>query len=290
MKSAFVTIAGRPSAGKSTILNALCEFKVSIVSPVPQTTRNKIRGIVTREEGQLIFVDTPGYHSSERKFNLSMKSLVHTSLEESEMVLYVVDVTREPGNEETEIVTVLHDSGLPVIVAMNKVDKSRKFQAAYKELLEEHLPDAVAVPVSALNGEGMDTLVKALFAAAPEGDQMYPEDIVTDQEPSFRIAEIIREKAMLNTKDELPHSLYVEIADMEQRENTTLWVRAFIVVDRESQKGIVVGRGGEKIRTIRMEAQKEIEDIFPYPVYLDIRVKVMNKWRTKDALIKRLIT
>jgi len=289
MKSAFVAIIGRPSAGKSTLLNALCREKVSITADVPQTTRNKIRGIVTEEEGQLVFIDTPGFHHSEKKFNQYLKDVVYSSLEEADMVLYVVDATRPPGNEEQEIVNLLNkQTEKPVLLVLNKVDTKGNYKSEIKGLMQVNVhPDAL-METSALKGEGVDALRDRLIELAPEGDLMYPEDYYTDQEPEFRIAEIIREKAISQTSDEIPHALYVEIADTEMKENE-LWVRAFLTVESESQVGIVVGKEGKKIKWIRIASLKEFKKIFPYKVRLDLRVKVNPRWRRKDYLLKGLI-
>ena len=293
-KSAFVAIIGRPSSGKSTLLNTLCGEKVSITSSVPQTTRNKIRGIVNDPRGQLVFLDTPGYHRSERKFNLYLRDLAESTLQESDAVLYVADLSRAPGAEENDVLALLQATALPKLCALNKVDLPRTLEQSYRELLAERSPATPLFLISALSGEGTKALLDALFAAAPEGEPFYDADFYTDQAPEFRIAEIIREKAIARTQQEVPHALYVEIADMEMREGATeedraLWVRAFLNVERDSQKGILVGKAGAQIRDIRLEAQRELNDIFPYRIHLDLRVKVQHKWRSRDPLLRRLL-
>ncbi|TVR29238.1 MAG: GTPase Era [Spirochaetaceae bacterium] len=293
-KSGFVTIIGRPSSGKSTLLNTLCGEKVSITSSVPQTTRNKIRGIVNDPRGQLVFLDTPGYHRSERKFNLYLRDLAESTLQESDAVLYVADLSRAPGAEENDVLALLEATALPKLCALNKVDLPRTFEQSYRELLTEKSAATPLFVISALSGQGTGALLDALFAAAPEGEPFYDADYYTDQAPEFRIAEIIREKAIARTQQEVPHALYVEIADMEMREGATeedrvLWVRAFLNVERDSQKGILVGKAGAQIRDIRLEAQRELNQIFPYRIHLDLRVKVQHKWRTRDPLLRRLL-
>ncbi len=293
-KSGFVTIIGRPSSGKSTLLNTLCGEKVSITSSVPQTTRNKIRGIVNDPRGQLVFLDTPGYHRSERKFNLHLRDLAESTLQESDAVLYVADLSRAPGAEENDVLALLEATALPKLCALNKVDLPRTLEQSYRDLLAEKSPATPLFVISALSGEGTGALLDALFAAAPEGEPFYDADYYTDQAPEFRIAEIIREKAIARTQQEVPHALYVEIADMEMREGATeedraLWVRAFLNVERDSQKGILVGKAGTQIRDIRLEAQRELNDIFPYRIHLDLRVKVQHKWRSRDPLLRRLL-
>ncbi|MCA1950653.1 MAG: GTPase Era [Treponema sp.] len=295
-KAAFVAVVGRPSAGKSTLINTLCGQKVSIVSSVPQTTRNMIRGIVNREMGQLVFVDTPGRHISEKKLNRKLVELADRALEESELVLYLIDASRPMGKEEEELVqAVQYSRAYPerTVIAINKVDDKRADPAAVHAFLQEKLP---RIPldrhreISAKNGTGVNELLELLFTLAPEGPRLYPEDTYTDQDVQFRIAEIIREKAINNLREELPHSIYVDVADTELRnDGQRLWVRAFILVERESQKGIVVGKGGEMIKTIRQGAQKELNRIFDWKVELDLRVKVASDWRQNDAVLRRLI-
>ncbi len=313
-KSAFVAVVGRPSAGKSTLVNALCGQKVSIVSPVPQTTRNAIRGIHTGERGQLVFVDTPGYHNSERKFNLKLTNLVKGSIDDCDVVLYLVDSSRPIGDEEAELMTMVGKARAPIIVVLNKLDLASKESAAVKSALAEGLPSAaLTLEISALKGEGLDQLKDELFARAPEGHEWYPDEYYTDQEPEFRIAEIIREQVMNRTREEIPHAAYIDIEDLDLRtpegiligpdedfDPTACWdlashlrprlnIRAFICVERDSQKGIVVGKAGELIKAIREAAELQIRVLFPYFVTLDLRVKVAPTWRNDDKLIQRMI-
>jgi GTP-binding protein Era len=290
MKSAVVAVVGRPSSGKSTLVNTLCGGKVSIVSPVPQTTRNRIRGILNDARGQIVFIDTPGFHLSRKKINVYMTDLVSTALSEVDAVLYVVDGTRETGEEERTIQETVRASGRPLVVCVNKRDVSGPAWSSVLSAVAAALPGHKALEISAQAAEGLEELKDALFAAAPEGDQMYPEDFYTDQTPEFRVSEIIREKAMLKTREEVPHSLYVRIEDLEMKNGgALLWARGFICVERESQKGIVVGREGERIKAIVREAERELCEIFPYGVKLDIRVKVDREWRRRDPLLKKLI-
>ncbi len=290
MKSAFITLIGRPSAGKSTLMNELCGHKISIVAPSPQTTRNRVRGILTDPRGQLVFIDTPGYHLSDKKLNLQLKSVSVSALEDADLILYVVDSSRKTGEEEDNIADILSGFHKKLIIAVNKTDvpgsKSKDLINKYSELF----PEAAVLPVSALEPKGIDDLKLILFDRAETGEKMYPDEFFTDQEPEFRASEIIREKAINRVKEELPHAIYVEIADMEEAEDgKVLWIRAFLIVERESQKGIVVGRGGAGIKAIRVEAQKELNKIFPYRVMLDLRVKANSKWRRNDQVLKKLI-
>jgi len=290
MKSAFVCLIGRPSSGKSTLVNRLCGGKVSIVSSVPQTTRNRIRGILNAPQGQLVFIDTPGYHLSEKRLNLHLRSLVLRALEESEVVLYLVDVSREPGEEERALLELLEPRQDRLVAALNKIDRKPNHLLSVQQELRRRLRSPHLLPVSALSGEGLEDLLAALWELAPEGQPLYPEDFYTDQSPEFRIAEVLREKAILQVRQEVPHALFVELSDLEWRkEGRELWVRGFLFVERESQKGILVGRGGQRIKSIVAAAEAELAELFPYAVKLDIRVKTRPKWRQDEALLARLI-
>lgn len=329
-KSAFVAVIGRPSAGKSTLVNALCGHKVSIVSPVPQTTRNSIRGIHTSERGQLIFVDTPGYHQSDRKFNLKLTGIVKGSLSDCDIVLYLVDSSREFGEEEAELMAMVATCHKPYMVVLNKADltgMAASTGAGAKSIAEsaanavkiraemaKGLPHAnTTIEISALSGVNLEALKDLLFSYATEGHEWYPSEFYTDQEPDFRISEIIREQVMNRTREEIPHAAYVELADLDLRlpdgtlikpednyDVTAAWelpvskkprlnIRAFVCVERDSQKGIVVGKGGSVIKAIRESAELEIRKLFPYFVTLDLRVKVAPKWRNDDSLIERMV-
>jgi GTPase len=286
----MVAVVGRPSSGKSTLVNTLCGAKVSIVSPVPQTTRNRVRGILNDPRGQIVFIDTPGFHLSQKKLNTYMTDLVSATLSEVDIVLYVVDGTRGTGDEERAIQQAVRRASRPLVTCMNKHDSPGPDWQAIRAAVAEALPGVQIIEISARTGDGLADLKDFLFTSAPEGDQMYPEDYYTDQTPDFRISEIIREKAMLQTREEVPHSLYVRIEDIEMHDNGgTLWARGFVCVERESQKGIVVGRAGERIKSIVHEAEQELSEIFPYAVKLDLRVKVDHEWRKRDPLLKKLI-
>jgi GTP-binding protein Era len=295
-KAAFVAVVGRPSVGKSTLVNLFCGEKVAIVSAVPQTTRNAVRGIVTKPEGQLVFVDTPGRHVSERKFNKKLMGVSDRALEDSELILYVLDASRRPGPEEEAVAARIAALADRTVAAVNKTDLPGADAAGTFRFLEEKLPGlppSRRYAVSCLNREGIEPLLSCLFTMAAPGEPFYPEEYYTDQDVSFRIAEIIREKAMNRLREELPHSIYTEVADTELKEDENgkqcLWVRAFIITERESQKGMVVGKGGEMIKTIRLAAQKELNRIFDWKVELDLRVKTGKDWRHNDQVLRRLI-
>ncbi len=290
MKSAFISIIGRPSSGKSTLLNALCGYKVSIVAPTPQTTLNRIRGILNSPDGQLVFIDTPGFHTSKKAFNSHLKDLVMTSLDDVDLLLYVLDVSRPPGDEENALLELATAHGSRVIAALNKIDIDGRGADTRRSYLSGKIDEERIFAISALEGSGLQELKAGLFAFAPEGDPMYPDDMYTDQTQEFRVAEIIREKAVNKVRQELPHAVFVSIADMELHDDDNkLWIRAFLNVERESQKGIVIGKGGEIIRAIRQEAQKELKRIFSYSIELDLRVKVVSDWRKREALLRKLI-
>ncbi|MDR2575474.1 MAG: GTPase Era [Treponema sp.] len=288
-KAAFIAIIGRPSAGKSTLVNKICGEKVSIVSAVPQTTRDAIRGICTSEQGQLVFIDTPGRHKSEKKFNIKLSEISAKAVEDSDLVLYVLDSTRPPGPEEIEIASLLTLHQGRTVAVINKIDDKNADTARAREFISQYLPELSSSPlpqrccsVSAKTGEGVEPLLETLYAMAPEGEAFYDAEYYTDQEVDFRIAEIIREKAINRLRDEIPHALRVEIADTKFDANAEngrgrLWVRAFILVERESQKGIVVGKGGLMIRAIRLSALKELDRIFDWKIELDLRVKTENR-------------
>jgi GTP-binding protein Era len=290
-KCGFVTIIGRPSVGKSTLLNRMCGEKVAIVSAAPQTTRNAIRGIVNRSLGQLIFVDTPGRHASEKKINKKLMEVSARALDECDLVLYVLDAVRAPGFEEEETAALLAPLAEKTIAAVNKMDAPGADFNRASEFITLRIPAFLrerCFAVSANTGQGIDSLLAALFSMAPEGDILYDDDYYTDQETDFRITEIIREQAINRLRQELPHSLYVDIADMELKE-TKLWIRAFILVERESQKGMVVGKGGEMIKKIRLASIKELKRIFDWKIDLDLRVKTAKDWKHNDHILRRII-
>jgi GTP-binding protein Era len=292
-KSAIVAIIGRPSAGKSTFLNTACGEKVSIVSPFPQTTRNAIRGIVNGERGQLIFIDTPGYHESDKKLNILLKAIAHDRLPESDCILYLIDASREPGAEETVITNMLRYASERVVIGINKVDLHAAQIGMVRLFLQQQLPNVKSdriFEISAEKDTNIDPLLIKLFEMSPIGEALYPEEYYTDQDVDFRISEIIREKAMNNTREEIPHALYVDIADMEMRKNgKEMWVRAFLVVERESQKSMVIGKGASMIKKIRLEAVRDLNKIFDYRINLDLQVKVNKNWRQKDPVLGRLM-
>jgi GTP-binding protein Era len=296
-KAAFVAMVGRPSAGKSTLINLLCGQKVSIVSAVPQTTRNAIRGIVNREQGQLVFIDTPGIHISEKKINRKLTETAERSAAEADLLLYVLDASRPPGPEEEAIAGSLLSRTGRMAAAINKIDMASADSTRTLDFLRccfPDLPEDRCFPVSALKNRGIPELLAKLFDMAPAGEPFYPADYYTDQDMDFRIAEIIRGEAINRLRQELPHALYVEVADREFRPgknaepNQRLWVRAFIICERESQKGMIVGKGGTVIKAIGEAARKAMNRIFDWKVELDLRVKTGKDWRHNDRLLEKI--
>lgn len=292
-KTAVVAIIGRPSAGKSTFLNTASGEPVSIVSPIPQTTRNAIRGIVNTSLGQLVFIDTPGYHESEKKLNLKLKTITEEQLAEAECILYIIDSTRETGSEEELTANLVKAHSEKTVVAINKTDEKVSRPQTIRSFLEKVLPQIPAeriFEISAKNDTGINEVLKALYNLAPVAPKLYPEEFYTDQEVGFRIAEVIRGQAINRLEQEIPHAVYVSIADMEMRKDgRELWVRAFLCVERESQKGIVIGKGASMIKTIRIESIKALRRIFDYRIDLDLQVKVDKNWRQKDIVLTRLL-
>lgn len=291
MKASFVALVGRPSTGKSTFINQVCGEKISIVSSHPQTTRNRVRGIYNSKEGQLIFVDTPGFYQSEQRFHRHLTGLLLSTLRDVDQVLYLLDVSRRPGEEERELLELLAAFKGPLIIALNKIDIKKNYRHDYLEFIMAKLKQVPIHEISALTGSGVESLAAVILLTAPNGEPLYPLDYYTDQSPEFRISEVVREKAINLTRQEIPHQLYVEVADMEMHnQGTQLWARIFICVERDSQKGIVVGKKGELIRDIVRQATAELNTLFPYQVKLDVRVKVRPKWRKNEHLLKKLIS
>lgn len=292
MKCATVSVIGRPSAGKSTMVNTICGMKVSITAATPQTTRNAIRGIYTDQRGQIIFTDTPGYHLGGRTINQKMQQITKDALTESDIILYLIDGKRAGGEEEKAICTLINEvKKVPVVAVINKSDiLTDEEKAQAEEFLKENLPKATVLSASGKADEGVDEVLIELFRLAPEGELLYSEDAYTDQPLEFRISEIIREKTINLLKDELPHVIYVDVADIEYNaEEAAVWVRAFIYTERENQKGIVVGKGGENIKKIRKQSFNEIKKIFPgSQLNLDLRVKADAGWRTNENILTKL--
>lgn len=285
-----IGVIGRPSTGKSSLINRICGHKVSIVSPVPQTTRSRVRGIVTREGGQLIFLDTPGLHLSDRKLNRVLREVALSVAGEVDVLLLVFDAGRRFGDEDHAVLAAARSFSGPRVAVRNKVDLDTpgggSSAAAMADTIRQAGIDEL-IPVSALTGAGVDGLAARLLALSPPGELHYPADTYTDQTPDFRVAEMVREQVFARTFAEVPHALFVEVLDLEPRA-AGLWARATIWVERPSQVGIVVGRRGAGIAAIRQGAEAELGVIFGRRVAVNLRVKVRKKWRRDDDLLQGL--
>ena len=289
MKSGFVAIIGRPNAGKSTLLNQLLQRKIAIVSDKPQTTRNRITGVLTRDDGQIIFLDTPGIHKPKHKLGKLMVDIAQCTLEEVDLIYYLVDINSAFGPGEQFILDKLKTIKTPVFLILNKVDLLKK-----EEILEhiaswqERGSFAEIFPLSALTGENTESLVDKTIEYLPEGPMYYPEEAVTDQPEQVVIGELIREKILHLTREEIPHSVAVVVEMMEPRKNGTIYIGATIYVERASQKGIIIGKGGALLKKIGSEARQDIEFLLGNKVFLELWVKVKEDWRNKEKILRHL--
>lgn len=287
-KSGFATLIGRPNVGKSTLMNHLIGQKIAITSNKPQTTRNRIQTVYTSEEGQIIFLDTPGIHKAKNKLGEYMVTAAESTLKEVDVVLWLVEPSTFIGNGERHIAEQLKRSGVPVILIMNKVDTAEKsevprFMEAYRPLLDF----ADMIPVSALRGQNLDQVIRAIFRYLPYGPKYYDDDTVTDQPQRQIAAELIREKALRCLEEEIPHGIAVSIERMREREDGTIMdIEATIICERESHKGIIIGKGGTMLRRIGSQARREIEKMLEMQVNLQLWVKVKKDWRDSDFMIK----
>lgn len=288
MKSGFVAVVGRPNVGKSTLVNRIVGTKVAITSSRPQTTRNVIRGVANGEDYQIVLVDTPGLHKPKTELGNRLNGLVYGTLAESDAVVFVVDATMPVGPGDRLIAERLIDSGADVFVAVNKVDTASKPQTVSQLVDAAEWPFEHYHPISALRGDGVAELVQGVVGVLPEGPQYYPEDMPTDQPESLVIAELIREKFLDRLHEELPHSLAVRVEDMEQREDGLIDISADVIVERKSQKGIVIGQGGSLLKAAGTEARTELEALLGDRVNLVLHVEVEKDWQRTPELLDRL--
>jgi GTP-binding protein Era len=292
-RSGIVALIGRANVGKSSLLNAILGEKVSIVSPVAQTTRNVIRGILTEPRGQLVFQDTPGIHKAVGNLGRVMNRMARRAAEGADVALLVLDSHLPPREEDLGWMKKLQRVTLPVVAALNKMDLGGAYAAALRAAWDEARPaDAVPrdapewIEVSALTGQGLDVLLNALFARVPEGPLLFPPDVLTDYPRKLAIADIIREKLFAELRDELPYAVAVWIEELD--DSTDPWrVQAIIYVRKHSQKGIVIGEKGRLLRKVRRAAEAELERIYEHPVALECWVKVEPKWDANFWLLKK---
>lgn len=289
MKCGFVTIIGRPNVGKSTLLNQVLGQKIVIATDKAQTTRKRIKGILTDEKGQIIFVDTPGVHRPLNKLGEFLLEEAKIAVPDADLILFLVDGSEPAGKGDKWIVeNILKNTQIPVILVMNKLDKVKSPQkveanmVTYKTLFNENIP---LVRISAKTGRNKDTLISNILKKLPEGDMLYPEDVVTEESMRSVTEEIIREKILLNTQDEIPHSVAITVDNYQESDDIDR-IYATIYCEHKSQKGILIGKGGALLKKIGTEARLELESITEKKVFLALEVKVEKDWRKKDKSLK----
>jgi GTPase len=288
-KSGFVSLIGLPNAGKSTLLNGLVGRKLAIVADKPQTTRTSVQGVLTLPEAQMIFLDTPGIHKADSQLNKRLMDTVRASLEERDLLLYVADAARTVGEEDRRAIDMIRKTETPVVLVLNKIDMVKE-KARLLPVIERYkaLHDfAEYVPVSAAKGDGLEELRRVIIERLPEGPAYFPEDHITDQPERFLAAELVREKVLLTTRQEVPHSVTVMVDRWEETPTITR-IYATIRVEREGQKGIVIGTGGATLKKIGTQARIEMERLFGMKVYLDLHVRVQPEWREQAAFLNSL--
>jgi GTP-binding protein Era len=291
-RSGFIAILGRPNVGKSTLVNALLGQKVAAVSPKPQTTRKRQLGILTTDSYQLVFVDTPGIHSPRHKLGQYLNQEAQESLEGVDVILWLVDASTRPGEEDKQIGSLLNTTPrrIPLVLVVNKIDlvPAEILEArieAYRSTLRK---EAQVVSISATQGQNLDELTELLVSLSPFRPPEFDEEQVTDSYERDIAADLIREACLMNLRDEVPHGVGIRIDEFAERENSMLYIAATIFVERTSQKGILIGEGGRMMKTIGSQARKEIEEMGGRPVYLDLRVKVLKDWRNDENAMLRL--
>lgn len=287
--SGFVSVVGRPNVGKSTLINSFLGRKVLIVSPKPQTTRDRIQAVLTNERGQIIFLDTPGLHKSRNKLGDYMVAAAASSLKDADLILFVVEASAPPGPGDAHIVNYFAEVRTPVFLVVNKMDLAlegftERFLPAYRNMF--HFSKVFTV--SARTGENLESLLQEIMAVMPAGPCYFPPEMVTDRPEQFLAGEIIREKIMLSTREEIPYSVAVEITRMEQQDDGLLVIEAVIFVEKQSQKRIVIGKDGTMLKKIGTMARMELEKFLGGHLYLDLWVKVKKDWRQKDSVLRQL--
>ncbi len=289
-RSGFAGIIGRPNVGKSTLLNNLMHRKLAIISEKPQTTRNKIRCILTRDDAQIIFVDTPGLHKPRNALGERLNKAVRETLSEVDVVIFMLDGTQTIGKGDLFIAGELSGLQTPVVAVLNKIDRLTPEQVEAQLAVAENLGDfEEVIPLSAKTGENVHALIEKIVELLPEGPKYYPDDMITDQPVTFIVAELIREKVLQLTREEVPHSVAVVVEEMGKREDGDIVdIQAVIYVERESQKGIIIGRGGRMLKEIGTRARQEIEPLLGEKVFLQLQVKVEKDWSKRPQLVRRM--
>lgn len=287
-KSGFVTLIGRPNVGKSTLMNHLIGQKIAITSDKPQTTRNRIQTVYTDERGQIIFLDTPGIHKAKNKLGEYMVSVAEHTLKQVDVILWLVEPTTYIGAGEQHIAEQLRQVKTPVILVINKIDtvKNQEEILTFIDVYKDICPFAEIVPVSALKDKNTDLMLELIYKYLPGGPQYYDEDTVTDQPMRQISAELIREKALRLLNDEIPHGIAVTIEKMKERDNGMIDIEANIVCERDSHKGIIIGKGGLMLKKIGSSARREIEALMDTKVNLQLWVKVRKEWRDSELYMK----
>lgn len=285
-RSGFIAIVGRPNAGKSTLLNALLGTKVAISSDKPNTTRNNIAGILTEPDTQYVFLDTPGIHKPHQQLGRVLNKNAYIAMEDADVVAWIIDVTQNFGPGDQFVLDRIKDLNKPVLLLVNKTDllPKEKLLAKLMQWQEKYDFDEI-IPVSAKTGDNLTELKNVFREYLPEGPSLYPEEMVSDHDLAFQLCEIVREKILWKTHEEIPHSVAVVLEKSEEKGNK-LYLNFVIIVDRNSQKGILIGKGGDMIRSIRLAAQTEIKNKLNRPVNMELYVRVEPNWRNKEAKIK----
>lgn len=287
-KSGFVSIIGRPNVGKSTFLNRVIGQKIAIMSDKPQTTRNKIQGVYTQDDAQIIFIDTPGIHKPKHKLGDFMMKVAQNTLKEVDLILFMINAKEGLGRGDEFIIEKLKESSTPVYLVINKIDEVHPdellpLMETYKSLFDFK----EIIPISALQGNNVETLLEQIKQFLPEGPQYYPADQVTDHPERFIVSELIREKVLHLTREEVPHSIAVAIDSMKKRERGDIVdIQATIVVERDSQKGIVIGKQGKVLKEVGQKARMDIEALLGSKVFLELWVKVQKDWRNKQSQLR----
>lgn len=282
-KSGFVAIVGRPNVGKSTLLNRVVGQKIAIMSDKAQTTRNKIQGIHTTDDSQIIFIDTPGIHKPKHRLGDFMVDSALSSLRGVDVILLMVNAEEKRGPGDNFIIDKLKENKTPIFLIINKIDKIHPEKLL--EIMNDYqsqLEFAEIIPISATEGNNVETLLTEITKRLPEGPQYYPEDQVTDHPEYFIVSELIREKVLELTREEIPHSVAVVVESMKRNENDKVQVQATIIVERSSQKGIIIGKGGKMLKDIGIKARKDIEIMLGDKIYVELWVKVQKDWRDKQ--------